>query len=344
MPLTSGASAVELTPLCGAGEDGQAPPAYTVSPDLTKIAEALPSDNAAVSGWVAGYIPITPQGASVTNFVDVTGSHTPSFSGQTQATSTNTVFSPVTGEIWWNEGPDHMYSATPEAGDTPTDEGPGYVASFTESGQPVPLPIEQSPDGTLLAVSFDDDYAPGASSPDVGHVIVGKATQLTSACLEAAYNRVAEQPDPVALLEAAVVQACPGVAAADFTPPGDCDQFGGFIDDSHLLCDTSSVPFTISGAVVNLGAHTSLLPTSNLELTSPTLSPDGKSLVVIASGNGAETLYLTNVDSPGSSPISLGGAGSTTIEGWYWNGHLIPLAGTASSTEWFQCPTCDGSQ
>jgi hypothetical protein len=288
---------------------------YTFSSDLSKMATTSQSSDGST---VAGYDP-----ANNGTFVDLSGHHNNSYSNA-QVTDSNPLFNPATGELWWNSN-GHMWAASASGG-PPEDEGPGEIAAFTASGEPL-QPNEglvDSPGGLQAAVRGGNNGTGGPS------LAIAKPNVLTPAC----QKRVLDTG-----------RQCPGVTMVpiDNDPNGSACKFTGFVSNSEFVCLVGGGGgeqfdlFSIDSSKHRATYTMALTPPTNLKLGRGYVSPDGKTLWYTGIHEDPEEtaqeqlhLFVVPTDSYSAepSPAAVTAPESLNSNGaviaWRWHGHLLP--------------------
>lgn len=257
-------------------------------------------------GQQAGYLPVASQDPT-NDFVDASGNNPNGFSNTTVQDS-QVLFNPATGQLWWQRG-GHLLSTTVPPGATPVDHGPGYLYTFTPAGQPMPVPYYDSPSGRMRAIVT-------AGTGDTSTVNVGPVTALTPICLQQA----GIQADGTN----AGQTFCGAPASADAAGCG----FSGWVNDTTVVCDKDT---NNSGATAiaarslspsgSLGPPTALTPATNQTIDDALVTPDGRTVLFFATGNGDTSLYAVPTDGSHAStdPTPLGhwtNTGQAAIVGW----------------------------
>ncbi len=339
--VPSNSSAIISTPLVAGptGSFGEAAAGgrcsgLTVSPSLSRWAEV---DTVSNNSTDAGYV-----SAGGSSFVDLT-TQASNYADNTIKAS-NPVFDPVTGDLWWsqqavsNDSYVENLWHVPSSGGTPVQYGPGSIAGFSASGDPLPVPLLRSPSGNTVAFFLDGWYSQYGS----GFLVFGTPQQLSSQCLEPDYETNGNT--------GGYVPSCPGTSTINGN--FDCPFILGLSDDSTAICENGSsqyvrialgpiatVPCSGIGrgtsCMVSTGAVTSLTPTTNQQLTSLGLAPDGSTIWYSAkNSSGTLTLYEVSATTPTTNPAAftpmVEDAGqtypvtSTQPVGWILHGKFVP--------------------
>ena len=270
---------------------------FVLSPNQRDVAEWMGAN----SGQDAGYQPADgDELQDPSSFVDASGNNPNGFA-QSSVTDSQVIFDPATGRLWWqDQGNSDMYSNSVPPGN-PVNEGPGYLYMFTPSGQPMPLPYYDSPDGTMRAVLSQDEYGQL-------QIYVGATSTMTAKCLQNAV--AAESANSGGLATDFCGASEVSDASGNTGSSSACGTFIGWISSATVACvspDNDAVdafPLSPSG---KLGQPSDLIPATSQTVEDALVTPDGSQVLFFLKGNQSVDLYLvaTNGTAAAATPTPL---------------------------------------
>lgn len=253
---------------------------FQVSPNQKRAAAAwYPSYGASDSTAFAGYIGNGTDLSSLPSGQSVPAGFT-SVSGSTAQADSNVAFDPATGDLWWQNAKsgDAFSSTIPPS--TPVDHGSGFAYAFTGSGQPMPVPFYDSPDGSrrLLFLYLDPTKTTSGKHLDL---IVGPTKSLSSSCVEKAFSAYGTNL-PTGICGSTTVE----------TTADQCDQPVGWVNGTTLACitgagwGTGDIEYSQGLGLLTISASGQLgaakpIGLSDSYIADALVTPDGKQILCV---------------------------------------------------------------